>query len=216
MIDIFDNLFDVNNLNTLLFHNSYAKLYFTSLAILHFNKTIYIDLDTTFTAFCKTNLKLFPDLQDKKFTLYTLDEDELEYKMYSMVSNIPSNNLVIIDSINSLYYLSYKNLDTTINLFKEITYTQNTISNFLMLLLSYCKSFSIPILVTCMLKRRQKMNNHETWIKKPVNHRFFEKKSKTIFYIDIYSSKLILEILSHNSIPHQTLILKDIILDYLQ
>ena len=213
MIDIFDNLFDVNNLNTLLFYNSFAKLYFTSLSVLHFNKTIYIDLDTTFTAFYKTNLKLFSDLQNKKFTLYTLDQNELEYKIYSIVSSIPSHKLVIIDSINSLYNLSYQNIDTNINLFKEITYTQNTISNFLMLLLSYCKSFSIPILVTCMVKRKQKIHPFETWIKKPVNPRFFEKKSKTLLYVDISFSKLILEILSHNFIPNKTLVLKDITFD---
>ena len=214
MIDIFfDNLLNTNNLNTLLFYNPYAKLHFTSLVVSHFKKTVYIDLDTAFTAFQKTNLNLFPPIKKNNCTLYTLDEGELKSKINNIIREIPYNNLVIIDSINSLYHLSYRNIYTNNNLFKEIIHTQHTLSNFLMVLLHYCKSLSIPLLVTCMLKDRQKINNIETWTRKPVNRRFFEKKSKTILYTDINFSKLILEILSHDTMHHQTLILKDLSYD---
>ena len=56
MHNILCDLLTIGGLNTLLFYNPYAKLCFTSTITSYFKKTTYLDFDTTYTAYTKSNL----------------------------------------------------------------------------------------------------------------------------------------------------------------
>lgn len=54
----YNDILSTNGLNTLIFNNPYAKLCFTTMLASQYRKIIYIDLDTTFTAYFKAGLLL--------------------------------------------------------------------------------------------------------------------------------------------------------------
>src|SRR3954454_4975007 len=54
----YNDILSTNGLNTLIFNNPYAKLCFITMLTSQYRKIIYIDLDTTFTAYVKAGLLL--------------------------------------------------------------------------------------------------------------------------------------------------------------
>ncbi|MFB5599467.1 MAG: hypothetical protein ACE5SW_04485 [Nitrososphaeraceae archaeon] len=177
MSDFFDTLFTKNSLNTLLFYDPYAKLCFSSTLTTFFKKTIYIDFDTTFTAYANAGFIL--NYSPKSVLIFTPDEGEMEFLLQKIILNLANTSLIIIDSINSFYNLYYKKIDP--NYFKGIASVQHILSNFLMLLLKHCKSLNIPILVTSMMRYK----NKEIWVRMPSNRRFIQKKSGVIFSVEM-------------------------------
>jgi hypothetical protein len=177
LINIFDNLLIKGSLNTLLFYDPYAKLCFASTLTSLFKKTIYIDFDTTFTAYANSGFILKDP--NKSVLVFTPDEGEFEFLLQKIILNVTDTSLIIIDSLNSFYNLYYKKIDS--NYFKGISSVQHILSNFLMLLLKYCNSLNIPILVTSMMRYK----NKENWVRMPSNRRFLQKKSDVIFYVEM-------------------------------
>lgn len=201
MIDIFDSLLTKNSLNTLLFYDPYAKLCFVSTITSFFKKTIYIDFDTTFTAYANSGFIL--NYSPKSVFVFTPDEGELEFLLKTIILNISTTSLIIIDSLNSFYNLYYKKIDS--NYFKGIGNVQHIISNFLMLLLKHCKSH-VPILVTSMLRYK----NKENWIILPSNRRFIHKKSDVIFYVEMVDEgSLCINISLHPFLDSKKIVIKN-------
>jgi hypothetical protein len=200
--NILCDLLTIGGLNTLLFYNPYAKLCFTSTITSYFRKTTYLDFDTTYTAYTKSNLiKNYPL---NNISLFTPNEGELESLITNIVSNISNSSLLIIDSLNSFYNLYYHKID--MESLKGISTIQHTLSNFLMILLKFCQSLRVPILVTNMERYRKK----EEWIKTPTNKRFLQKKSAVILFVELLSQNMFfLDIITHPTLLPTTLTLNN-------
>jgi RecA/RadA recombinase len=198
--NILCDLLTIGGLNTLLFYNPYAKLCFTSTITSYFRKTTYLDFDTTYTAYTKSNLiKNYPL---NNISLFTPNEGELESLITNIVSNISNSSLLIIDSLNSFYNLYYHKID--MESLKGISTIQHTLSNFLMILLKFCQSLRVPILVTNMMRYRKK----EEWIKTPTNKRFLQKKSAVMLFVELLSQNMLfLDIITHPTLLPTTLTL---------
>jgi RecA/RadA recombinase len=134
--------------------------------------------------------------------LFTPNEGELESLITKIVSNISNSSLLIIDSLNSFYNLYYKKID--MESLKGISTIQHTLSNFLMILLKFCQSLSIPILVTNMMRYRKK----KEWIKTPTNKRFLQNKSTVMLFVELQSQNIFfLDIITHPTLLPTTLTL---------
>lgn len=167
-----------------------------------FKKTIYLDLDTTFTAYANSGFVL--NYSPKTILLVTPDEGELESLLDRIISKSTTSSLIIIDSLNSFYNLYYKEIDW--NYFKGISNVQHILSNFLMLLLKHCNSIKIPILVTSMMRYKKK----ENWVRLPANRRFLQKKSDVVFYVDMFNENdLSIDILVHHFLSTKKLVVKN-------
>lgn len=200
MHNILCDLLTIGGLNTLLFYNPYAKLCFTSTITSYFRKTTYLDFDTTYTAYIRSKLIKNYTLND--VSLFTPYEGELELSINKILSNISNSSLLIIDSLNSFYNLYYKKID--MESLKGISNIQHTLSNFLMILLKFCQSLRVPILVTNMMRYRKK----EEWIKTPTNKRFLQKKSAVMLFVELLSQNMLfLDIITHPTLLPTTLTL---------
>jgi Rad51 len=202
LYNILWDLLTIGGLNTLLFYNPYAKLCFTSTITSYFRKTTYLDFDTTYTAYTKSNLIKNYTIND--VSLFTPNEGELESLITKIISNISNSSLLIIDSLNSFYNLYYQKID--IESLRGISTIQHTLSNFLMILLKFCQSLRIPILVTNMMRYRKK----KEWIKTPTNKRFLQNKSTVTLFVELLSQNMFfLDIITHPTLLPTTLILEN-------
>ena len=200
MDNIISNLLNVDGLNTLLFYNPYAKLCFTSTITSYFNKTTYLDFDTTYTAYARSNL--IKNYTFNNISLFTPSEGELELSINKILYSISNSSLLIIDSLNSFYNLYYKKID--IESLKGISNIQHTLSNFVMILSKLCQSLSIPILVTTMIRYRKK----KEWIKTFTNRRLLQNKSAVFLFVEMQSNNMIfLDIITHPTLLPTTLTL---------
>lgn len=200
MYNIISNLLNIDGLNTLLFYNPYAKLCFTSTITSYFNKTTYLDFDTTYTAYVKSNL--IKNYTLRNISLFTPCEGELELSLNKILYSISNSSLLIIDSLNSFYNLYFKKID--IESLKGISNIQHTLSNFVMILLKLCQSLSIPILVTSMIRYRKK----KEWIKTFTNRRLLQNKSTVILFVEMQSNNMFfLDIITHPTLLPTTLAL---------
>ena len=200
MHNIISSILNVNGLNTLLFYNPYAKLCFTSTITSYFKKTTYLDFDTTYTAYVRSNL--IKNYTLNNISLFTPSEGELELLINKILYSISNSSLLIIDSLNSFYNLYYKKID--IESLKGISNIQHTLSNFVMILLKLCQSLSIPILVTSMIRYRKK----KEWIKTFTNRRLLQNKSAVFLFVEMQSNNMIfLDIITHPTLLPTTLTL---------
>ena len=200
MDNIISNLLNVDGLNTLLFYNPYAKLCFTSTITSYFKKTTYLDFDTTYTAYVRSNL--IKNYTLNNISLFTPSEGELELLINKILYSISNSSLLIIDSLNSFYNIYYKKID--IESLKGISNIQHTLSNFVMILSKLCQSLSIPILVTTMIRYRKK----KEWIKTFTNRRLLQNKSAVFLFVEMQSNNMIfLDIITHPTLLPTTLTL---------
>jgi hypothetical protein len=73
-----------------------------------------------------------------------------------------------------------------------------------MILLKFCQSLRVPILVTNMMRYRKK----EEWIKTPTNKRFLQKKSVVMLFVELLSQNMLfLDIITHPTLLPTTLTL---------
>ena len=200
MHNIISSILNVNGLNTLLFYNPYAKLCFTSTITSYFKKTTYLDFDTTYTAYVRSNL--IKNYTLNNISLFTPSEGELELLINKILYSISNSSLLIIDSLNSFYNIYYKKID--IESLKGISNIQHTLSNFVMILSKLCQSLSIPILVTTMIRYRKK----KEWIKTFTNRRLLQNKSAVFLFVEMQSNNMIfLDIITHPTLLPTTLTL---------
>jgi hypothetical protein len=201
----FDDIVSANGLNTLTFNDPYAKLCFTSMLASKYQKVIYIDLDTAFTAYVSAGL-LLKNMSNSPNTIkiYLPSEGQFESLMMDIIDSLPDSSIVIFDSVNSFYNMYYKKID--IHSGHGISNLNHLLSIFLMLLLKYGKYLNIPILVTSMI--RYKKDNK--WVQSPASKRLLQKKSIVKLNVSIINERdLSVQIITHPLLNSKTIIFQN-------
>ena len=201
----YDDIVSANGLNTLTFNDPYAKLCFTSMLASKYQKVIYIDLDTAFTAYVSAGL-LLKNMSNSPNTIkiYLPSEGQFESLMMDIIDSLPDSSIVIFDSVNSFYNMYYKKID--IHSGHGISNLNHLLSIFLMLLLKYGKYLNIPILITSMI--RYKKNNK--WVQSPASKRLLQKKSIVKLNVSIINERdLSVQIITHPLLNSKTIIFQN-------
>jgi hypothetical protein len=201
----YDDIVSADGLNTLTFNDPYAKLCFTSMLASKYQKVIYIDLDTAFTAYVSAGL-LLKNMSNPPDTIkiYLPSEGQFESLMMDIIDSLPDSSIVIFDSVNSFYNMYYKKID--IHSGHGISNLNHLLSIFLMLLLKYGKYLNIPILVTSMI--RYKKDNK--WVQSPASKRLLQKKSIVKLNVSIINGRdLSVQIITHPLLNSKTIIFQN-------
>ena len=200
-----NDIVSADGLNTLIFNDPYAKLCFTSMLASKYQKIIYIDLDTVFTAYVSAGLLLKNmNNADNTIKIYLPSEGRFEPLMMDIIDSMPGSSIVIFDSVNSFYNMYYKKID--VHSGHGISNLNHLLSIFLMLLLKYGKILNIPILVTSMI--RYKKDN--TWVQSPASKRLLQKKSIVKLNVSIINEKdLSVQIITHPLLNSKTIIFQN-------
>jgi hypothetical protein len=170
-------------LNTLMFTDPYAKLCYTCHLTSQFDKVIYIDLDTTFTAYFNAGL-----VHTNKIDIYLLSEGRLSVRIKDVLESMGNSSLVIFDSVNSFY-----------NLFPmqyRMGSLNHLLSVLLMLLVRRGVDVNVPVLATSMLRYRKEGG----WVQSPASRRLLQSKSVVKLSVEWHKNDLVLKILQHKSI----------------
>ena len=234
------NVFEIlspKGLNALIFSDPYAKLCCTSTLVSNcclnmqtrdhiqtpdpVKRVVYIDLDSTFSAFVKGGLILreliFVPVENKDiFATQTMEDIHKNLRIYmpvigsfeSILSHVldsmSESALVIVDSLNSFFNLYYDKI--SIETGHGLSSVNNLLSVFLMLLVKLGSESHVPILATSMLRYKK----HVNWIQIPASNRLLGRKSIVTFFVEMISeSDLSLRITEHPSRPKETLIFND-------
>ena len=200
-----NDIVSADGLNTIIFNDPYAKLCFTSMLASKYQKIIYIDLDTVFTAYVSAGLLLKNmNNADNTIKIYLPSEGRFEPLMMDIIDSMPGSSIVIFDSVNSFYNMYYKKID--VHSGHGISNLNHLLSIFLMLLLKYGKILNIPILVTSMI--RYKKDN--TWVQSPASKRLLQKKSVVKLNVSIINEKdLSVQIITHPLLNSKTIIFQN-------
>jgi hypothetical protein len=201
----YDDIVSADGLNTLTFNDPYAKLCFTSMLASKYQKVIYIDLDTAFTAYVSAGL-LLKNMSNSPNTIkiYLPSEGQFESLMMDIIDSLPDSSIVIFDSVNSFYNMYYKKID--IHSGHGISNLNHLLSIFLMLLLKHGKYLNIPILVTSMI--RYKKDNK--WVQSPASKRLLQKKSVVKLNVSIINERdLSVQIITHPLLNSKTIIFQN-------
>lgn len=200
-----NDIVSADGLNTLIFNDPYAKLCFTSMLASKYQKIIYIDLDTVFTAYVSAGLLLKNmNNADNTIKIYLPSEGQFEPLMMDIIDSMPGSSIVIFDSVNSFYNMYYKKID--IHSGHGISNLNHLLSIFLMLLLKYGKILNIPILVTSMI--RYKKDN--IWVQSPASKRLLQKKSVVKLNVSVINEKdLSVQIITHPLLNSKTIIFQN-------
>jgi hypothetical protein len=201
----YDDIVSADGLNTLTFNDPYAKLCFTSMLASKYQKVIYIDLDTAFTAYVSAGL-LLKNMSNPPDTIkiYLPSEGQFESLMMDIIDSLPESSIVIFDSVNSFYNMYYKKID--IHSGHGISNLNHLLSIFLMLLLKHGKYLNIPILVTSMI--RYKKDNK--WVQSPASKRLLQKKSIVKLNVSIINERdLSVQIITHPLLNSKTIIFQN-------
>ena len=200
----YNDILNAYGLNTLTFNDPYAKLCFTAMLASQYRKIIYIDLDTTFTAYLKTGL-LLKNIGNirKDIKIYLPTEGTFEFLLRDVIDAMSDPSVVIFDSVNSFYNMYYKKIDTESG--RGLSNLNHLLSIFLMILLKHGKSLNVPILVTSMI--RYKKDNE--WVQSNASKRLLQKKSIVKLNIALINGKdLSVEIIRHPILASRTIIFR--------
>jgi len=170
-------------LNTLMFTDPYAKLCYTCHLTSQFDRVIYIDLDTTFTAYFNAGL-----LHTNMVDIYLLSEGRLAAMMKDVLESMGDSSLVIFDSVNSFYNL--------FSIGQRMGSLNHILSVLIMLLVRRGVDVNVPVLATSMLRYRKEGG----WVQSPASRRLLQSKSKVKLSVEWHKSDLALKILQHESI----------------
>jgi hypothetical protein len=170
-----------------------------------YRKTIYIDLDTTFTAYIKAGLLLEnTENVHNVIEIYLPTEGRFESTLRDTIDSMSDSSIVIFDSINSFYNMYYKKID--IESGRGISNLNHLLSIFLMLLLKNGKPLNVPILVTSMI--RYKKDNE--WVQSPASKRLLQKKSIVKLNVAMINGEdLSVEIITHPVLASKTIIFRN-------
>jgi len=173
-----------------MFSDPYAKLCITSHFVSQFERVIYIDLDTTFTAYFRAGL-----VSKSGLDIYLPSEGRLVPMIKDVLGSMENCSLVVFDSINSFY-----------NLFRvqdRIGGLNHLLSVLLMLLVRRGIDENVPVLATSMLRYRKDGG----WVQSPASRRLLQHKSAVRLSVERIESDLALTIVGHSSIPSGTQII---------
>jgi hypothetical protein len=178
-----------SGLNTLMFTDPYAKLCYTAHLTSQFDRVIYIDLDTTFTAYFNAGFMHTNNIID----IYLPSEGQLAAMTKDVLESMSDSSLVIFDSVNSFY-----------NLFpirQRMGSLNHLLSVLIMLLVRRGVDVNVPVLATSMLRYRKEGG----WVQSPASRRLLQHKSAVKLSIDWHKSDLVLKIVQHQSIEAGTI-----------
>jgi hypothetical protein len=170
-------------LNTLMFTDPYAKLCYTCHLTSEFDRVIYIDLDTTFTAYFNAGL-----VHTNMVDIYLLSEGRLAAMMKDVLESMGDSSLVIFDSVNSFY-----------NLFpirQQMGSLNHLLSVLIMLLVRRGVDVNVPVLATSMLRYRKEAG----WVQLPASRRLLQSKSTAKLSVEWHKNDLAIKIVQHESI----------------
>lgn len=188
-----DHALSTEGLNTVLFTDPYAKLCYTSmLASAH--DTVYIDLDTTFSAYFSAGL-----VKADRIDVYLPSEGSFMPMFKRALAAIPGRSLVIFDSINSFYTMYYEHYKSDQRAGGNLNHL---ISVLLMLLVRQGKSSGVPVVATSMLRYRRQGG----WKQSPASRRLLQQKSATRVSVDLVGSEIVAKVLAHESIAEGTIL----------
>jgi hypothetical protein len=171
-------------LNTLMFTDPYAKLCYTVHLASKFDRIIYIDLDTTFTAYFNAGFVHTNSIVD----VYLPSEGRLAAMTKDVLESMGDSSLVIFDSVNSFY-----------NLFpirQRMGSLNHLLSVLIMLLVRRGLDANVPVLATSMLRYRKDSG----WVQSPASRRLLQRKSAVKLSVELHESDLELKIVQHESI----------------
>jgi hypothetical protein len=167
-----------------MFTDPYAKLCYTAHLVSQFDRVIYVDLDTTFTAYFNAGLVHTKNSID----IYLPSEGRLAVMTRDVLESIGNSSLVIFDSVNSFY-----------NLFpirERVGGLNHLLSVLIMLLVRRGVDVNVPVLVTSMLRYRKDGG----WVQSPASRRLLQHKSVVKLSVEWRESDLALKIIEHESI----------------
>ena len=182
-----ERILSTRGLNTLTFSDPYAKLCFAAHVVSQYKKVIYVDLDTTFTAYLNAGL-----VRANSVDIYLPSEGRLVPMVKDVLESMRTSSLVIFDSVNSFYNL-FRARDRTGGL-------NHLLSVLLMLLVRRGVDEKIPVLATSMLRYRKEGG----WVQSPASRRLLQRKSAVRLSVDLIESDLVVTIVEHESIPAGT------------
>lgn len=184
------SILTTSGLNTLTFTDPYIKLKLTSLAAFEFKRTVYIDLDTAYSAYAGAGL-----IPTEGADIYLPSYGRFMACFTDAVKQINQrhHSLVILDSVSSFYSLYYSP-EKNIGLLNRLLYV------LVMLLLRCGKDLQIPVLVTSMLRYR----NDKGWIQSPTARRLVEMKNAVRLSVEKSSEGQAVEILAHPNLEAGT------------
>jgi hypothetical protein len=179
-----------------MFTDPYAKLCCTALLASSFEKTIYIDLDTTFAAYLQAGMIK----TSGKVDVFLPSEGRIVQMIKDSLSSMDNGALVILDSVNSFYSLFPTREKALGNL-------NHLLSILLMLLVKRGSEAGVPVVATSMLRYRQAGG----WVQSPASRRLLQNKSSVRMKVEIrQTGNLTLTILAHDSMSAgQELVLSD-------
>jgi hypothetical protein len=179
-------------------------------------KIIYIDLDTTFTAYLRSGLlvslkrnnSIISQARGDTSIIYTYlpTERTFESILKDVISSMADSSIVIFDSVNSFYNMYYnKIIDFDLGGRRGISRLNHLLSIFLMLLLKHGISLNIPILATSMIRYKKKDGE---WKMSLTSKRILQRKSIVNLNVEmINDDDLSVTILQHPTLTTpQTLI----------
>jgi hypothetical protein len=169
-----------------MFTDPYAKLCLMSLFARSFAKTIYVDLDTTFTAYLQSGMIKPSNRLDAMLP----SAGRLVPMINDALATMEKGSLVVFDSVNSFYSLFKTNQRTLGSL-------NHLLSVLLMLLVKRGSDSGVPVVVTSMLRYRQAGG----WVQSPASRRLLQNKSIVKMKVDLtQAGDLSLAILEHPSL----------------
>jgi hypothetical protein len=177
-------ILSMGGLNTLMFTDPYAKLCYTVHLASQFDRIIYIDLDTTFTAYFNAGLVHTNSIVD----IYLPSEGRLAAMTKDVLESMGDSSLVIFDSVNSFY-----------NLFpirQRMGSLNHLLSVLIMLLVRRGVDANVPVLATSMLRYRKDGG----WVQSPASRRLLQRKSAVKLSVEWHESNVALKIVQHESI----------------
>lgn len=205
----YNDIFSTKGLNSLTYNDPYAKLCFTSMVSSWCQKkVIYIDLDTMFAAYAKTDLILL--LKNKKYNSKTINiylpiEDRFESILKDVIEDMYDSSIVIFDSINNFHNMYYKKID--IESGRGFSNINHLLSIFLMLLLKHGTHLNVPILATSMIRYKK----YTEWIQSPASKRLLHLKSIVRLNVEmINEDDLSLEIIAHPTRTSEKIIFQNL------
>jgi len=189
------DLLSRSGLNTLMFEDPYAKLDYLAGLVQSAERVVYVDLDTTMTAYISTGF-----IRPNRIAVFLPSKGRFMSSFKDAISAAQNSSLVVFDSVNSFYSVYY---DYSVSAGgQSIGDLNRLLSVCLMLLLRQAISCNVPMLVTSMLRYRKDGG----WKQSPASRRLLQQKSATKMKVKRSDDAVILEIVQHPEIKPGTVL----------
>ena len=166
-----------------MFTDPYAKLCYTAHLTSQFDRVIYIDLDTTFTAYFNAGF-----MHANSVDIYLPSQGRLAAMVRDVLESMGDSSLVIFDSVNSFYNL--------FPIWQKMGSLNHLLSVLIMMLVRRGVDVDVPVLATSMLRYRKE----GAWVQSPASRRLLQHKSAVKLSVGWHENDLTLKIVQHESI----------------